>query len=97
MDYPTHLFLLLNVIREKREAYRLCEFRKRTHATSTTVSVFQPPRSMADEATPLEFAVRTERLPCVKELLRQLEGKKATKKQRVGAPTCLLKSVGTGR
>ena len=52
---------------------------------------------MADEATPLEFAVRTERLPCVKELLRQLEGKKATKKQGVGAPTCLLKSVGTGR
>ena len=75
----------------------MCEFRDGTRATSSTVSVFQPPRSMADEATPLEFAVRTERLPCVKELLRQLEGKKATKQQRVGAPTCLLKSVGTGR
>ena len=68
---------------------KICEDVKRVHT-------LEPVKSMADESTPLEFAVKTNKVSCVKELLRQLQNK--TRRQRaVAAPTCMMKSVGTGK
>ena len=51
---------------------------------------------MADEMGPVEYAVKTNKLSCVKELLKQHKNK-MRHQRAVRAPTCMMKSVGTGK
>ena len=87
-----HSKLLFNAIYNSDAAQlrRICEDVKQVHT-------LEPPRSMADELTPLECAVKTNKLSCAKELLKQLQNKTTRQQRAVRAPTCMMKSVGTGK
>ena len=84
--------LLFRAVAKKDNALLKQYIADREHTHSLSIK-----KSMADNMTPLDYAVKMENIPAMKILHNAMkEDGKGKKKRRVGAPTCMMATVGTG-